>query len=185
MKTIRLTGVLIVGAVILASCGSSTPSASSTTSTAATGAGSSTTSTTAAVTNSSGTAALSTVWPTCCDANLIAIGKSGEAVGNDVTQLGKNGGTGSTAQLVKDLGTMSSAVSSGLLAVSGALSTVSNAGLTSYQKALSALLTVTNKARSSCSSATNACLNDIQGIEGNLSAVTDAASAVNSQVTAS
>ncbi|HWD52956.1 MAG TPA: hypothetical protein VG412_11185, partial [Acidimicrobiales bacterium] len=140
---------------------------------------------TAAVTNSSESAPLSSVWPTCCDANLIAIGKAGEAVGNDVTQLGKNGGTGSTAQLVKDLGTMSSAVSSALLAVSGALSTVPNAGLTKYHNTLSALQTITNKARSACASATNACLNDIQGIEGNLSAVTDAASALNSQVTAS
>ncbi|HEV3265416.1 MAG TPA: hypothetical protein VG014_07820 [Acidimicrobiales bacterium] len=186
MKTIRFTGVLIIGALILASCSSSTPSASST-STTSPGSGSSTssTTTTAVVTNSTGSAALSTVWPTCCAANLTAIGKAAEAVGNDVTQIGKNGGSGSTAQLVKDLGTLSTAVSSGLQATSTALSQVSNAGLTSYNNALSGLRTATNNAKSGCSSTTNACLNDIQSIEGKLTSVTDTASQLNTQVTGS
>jgi hypothetical protein len=182
VKTIRLTGTLIIGALILASCSSSTPSASSTTSTTSSA---SSTTTTAVVSNSSEIAALSTVWPTCCDANLIAIGKAAQVVGNDVTQIGKNGGSGSTAQLVKDLSTMSSAVSSGLQAASNALSKVSNAGLTSYNNALSALRTATNNAKSTCSSTTNACLNDIQTIEGKLTAITDAASGLNTQVTGS
>ena len=125
------------------------------------------------------------MWPTCCDANLIAIGKAGENVGNDVIQIGKNGGSGSTAQLVKDLATLSSAVSSGLQAVSGALTTVTNGALTSYNNSLSALRAATNTAKANCSSTTNACLNDIQSIEGKLAAVTNVASQVNSQATAS
>jgi hypothetical protein len=185
VKTIRLTGALIVGALILAACSSSTPSVSGTSTTSpGSGAGSSTT-TTAVVTNSTGTAALSTVWPTCCAANLIAIGKAAEAVGNDVVQIGKNGGSGSTAQLVKDLATLSTAVSSGLQTVSGALGTVSNAGLTSYSNALAALRTTTNTAKSTCSSTTNTCLNSIRALEGKLTAVTDSASQLNTQVTAS
>ena len=178
VKTIRLTGVLIFGALILASCSSSTPSASSTTSTAASGSGNSTTTTT----SGGGTAALSTVWPSCCAADLTAIGNRAETVGNDVVNIGKNGG-GSTAQLIKDLHTMASAIASGQQSASNAASQVPTGTLTSYTSALSALRTATNNAVSACSSATNSCINDIQTITAKLKSVTTAASALNTAVT--
>ena len=180
MKTIRLTGVLIIGALILASCSSSTPSGSSTTSTAATGSGSGSSTTT--TTSGGGTAALSTVWPSCCAGDLTAIGNSAETVGNDVVNIGKNGG-GSTTLLIKDLHTMSSAVASGQQSASNAAGQVPVGTLTTYASALSALLTATNNAVSACSSATNSCINDIQTITAKLKSVTTAASALNTAVT--
>jgi len=183
VKGVRLIGAVMVGALILAACSSSTPSSSSTTS----GSGSSTTTATAPSTAGSGTggAALSTVWPSCCAANLIAIGTTAQAVGNDVTQIGKNGGNGSTAQLVKDLGTFSSAVSAGAQASSTAVGQVSNPALTRYNTALSGLHTAVSHAVSACSTASNSCLNDIQTIDTKLSTVNTAATQLNAQIGAS
>ncbi|HEX3842412.1 MAG TPA: hypothetical protein VHU85_16585 [Acidimicrobiales bacterium] len=176
MRAIRLIGAVAVGALILASCSSSPPSSSSTTS----GSGSSTT-TPPTTTGGSGGAALSTVWPSCCDNDLISIGSAAQAVGNDVTVIGQNNG-GSTTQLVADLRTFSSAVSTGLQSSVTAMGTVASGALASYNTALSDLNTATTNAIPACSTASNSCINDIQTIDTKLSAVNTAAKALTTDV---
>jgi hypothetical protein len=121
------------------------------------------------------------VWPSCCNNDLVAIGAAAQAVGNDVTQIGQNNG-GSTAQLVKDLRTFSSAVSAGVQSSTTAMGTVASGALATYNNALSDLDTATSNTVPACSTASDTCISDIQTIDTKLSAVNTAAKALTAEI---
>ncbi|HEX3459695.1 MAG TPA: hypothetical protein VHT49_02220 [Acidimicrobiales bacterium] len=121
------------------------------------------------------------MWPSCCANDLIAMGSAAQAVGNDVTQIGKNNG-GSTTQLVKDLRTFLGTVSAGLQSSTTAMGTVASGALSGYNTALSELNTATGNAVPACSTASNDCINDIQAIDTKLGAVNTAATNLNNQI---
>ena len=182
LTTARYIGAAAIAAVVLAACGttSSTPpsstnaSVTSTTPTTPPGSGS----------GGSGTAVVSSVWPSCCSITYTAMGNSYAAVGKAVLQIGAQGGTGSTVTLVSSLGAFGNAVATTQQAVARAMATVapSAAGygqLAALETSLQQLASLTTSAQGACGSANNACLKAVTQTESVLKAANSHAANLN------